>query len=116
MGDATLAHQAATHFAREGIVEFSRFVAALLPSRRGLLMRHLRHTFNRLDADGDGVLTKEDVRRLVETEGPPTEQRPRLATAMFQVLSNDGESPVSFEEFRGYFENLAAASPSATQR
>jgi len=105
-----LATRAAAHFAREGVVEFSRFVAALLPSRRGLLTRHLRAAFRRLDADGDGVLTREDVRSIIN-EDKSVSGPSRRATKIFQALSNDGESPVSFDDFSAYFRAMCDPMP-----
>jgi len=111
--EADLAGRAAAHFAREGMVEFSRFVAALLPSRRGLLMRHLHAAFRRLDADGDGVLTREDVRSLLREDSSGSCRR---ATRIFQALSNDGASPVSFEDFSAYFQKLCDPVPRHSRR
>jgi len=111
--EAGLARRAAAHFAREGVVEFSRFVAALLPSRRGLFMRHLRAAFGRLDTDGDGVLTREDVRRIINDD---CNGHSRRATRIFQALSNDGESPVSFDDFSEYFGNMCDPVPRCSRR
>lgn len=50
-----------------GAVEFSRFVAALVLSRRDLLQRNmLRGAFDRLDANGDGFVSRTELRRLLE--------------------------------------------------
>jgi len=54
-------------------VEFSRFVAALVPSCQDLLGRHLREAFDRLDADGDGFVSVDELRRLLEL-GPVGER------------------------------------------
>jgi len=110
--DAELSRRAATHFAREGVVEFSRFVAALLPSRRGLLMRHLRAAFSRLDKDGDGLVTRAEIEALIGVDsGGPS----RRTTRIFQALSNDGETPVSFEDFSEYFHNIADPTPAVSR-
>lgn len=50
-------------------VEFSRFVAALVPSCQDLLARHLRETFDRLDADSRGYIGKDELTKLLE-QGP----------------------------------------------
>lgn len=63
------AKQAADRLTRDtgGTIEFSRFVAALVPSCRDLLQRELlRSSFDRLDSDGDGFLTVEELQDLFE--------------------------------------------------
>jgi len=65
--EADVAKETAEKFARAGSVEFSRFVAALVPSRPELLMPYLCDAFNRLDTDGDGYITADELRDLLAT-------------------------------------------------
>mmetsp|Transcript_104238 Transcript_104238/g.185208 ORF Transcript_104238/g.185208 Transcript_104238/m.185208 type:complete len:1111 (-) Transcript_104238:238-3570(-) len=67
--DADSAAQAAMRLAQDGggSVEFSRFVAALVPSCRDLLQRELlQSSFDRLDANGDGYVSRAELQRLIE--------------------------------------------------
>ena len=71
------------------MLEFSRFVAALAPAVPGLLdVELLRSSFNRLDANGDGFVSRGELQRLLErggkpisvpTEEPPAEKRAQAA-------------------------------------
>lgn len=67
--EAEQAQQAASRLARDGggTVEFSRFVAALMPSCQDLLQRSsLENSFSRLDADGDGFISLAELQQLLE--------------------------------------------------
>merc|ERR1719215_1543171 len=75
-------------------------------------MRHLKHTFNRLDSDGDGVVTSEDVRNLI---GCGDDADASSSHRIFQELSRDGEAPVSFEDFSEYFRNMADPTPAVSR-
>ena len=64
--------QAAVRLLRDGggSVEFSRFVAALVPSCRDLLSaKLLRSSFDRLDENGDGFVSRAELQRLLERAG-----------------------------------------------
>ncbi|CAE8625054.1 unnamed protein product [Polarella glacialis] len=66
------ARQAADRLARDGggRVEFSHFVAALVPSCCDLLQQHLvRSSFDRLDINGDGFVSLLELQELLERGG-----------------------------------------------
>lgn len=55
-----------------GVLEFSRFVAALAPAAPELLdVELLRSSFKRLDANGDGFVSRSELQRLLERGGKP---------------------------------------------
>ena len=61
-----------------GAVEFSRFVAALVPSCRDLLSaKLLRSSFDRLDENGDGFVSRAELQRLLERAGSKLAQAQR---------------------------------------
>lgn len=67
-----------------GAVEFSRFVAALVPSCRDLLSaKLLRSSFDRLDENGDGFVSRAELQRLLERAGS------KLAQAQQQLAERD---------------------------
>ncbi|CAE7627223.1 CPK4 [Symbiodinium pilosum] len=67
-----------------GSVEFSRFVAALVPSCRELLTaKLLRSSFDRLDENGDGFVSRAELQRLLERAGS------RLSHAQQQLEKKD---------------------------
>lgn len=90
------AQQAADMFTHDtgGTVEFSRFVAALVPSCRDLLQRELlRSSFDRLDADGDGFLTVEELQDLLERGSSSMEATQRqLLAAGAECCSSTSKS------------------------
>lgn len=49
-----------------GSMEFSRFVAAIVSSRGDLLKRQLRSSFDRLDSNHDGFLSRAELQQLLE--------------------------------------------------
>ncbi|CAE6926914.1 CPK4 [Symbiodinium sp. CCMP2592] len=70
-----------------GSVEFSRFVAALVPSCRELLTaKLLRSSFDRLDENGDGFVSRAELQRLLERAGS------RLSHAQQQLEKKDRHS------------------------
>jgi Ca2+-binding EF-hand superfamily protein len=58
-----------------------------------------RKVFDRYDVDGDGQLTVEEYRKVVEELGE-TGVTQEAAQALIDVMDTDGDRTVSFEEFR----------------
>lgn len=112
--DPTPAREAAKKFARVGPVEFSRFVAALVPSRPELLLPHLKDAFNRLDTDGDGCITAEELQQLLTQANLKDLKAETTANSMFEALG--GCDHICFEMLKRHFSELsaAAASPEAS--
>lgn len=55
--------------------------------------------FERYDVDGDGQLTAEEYRQVVEELGE-TGVTDEAAQALIDTIDSDGDRKVSFEEFR----------------
>eukprot|EP00928_Gymnodinium_smaydae_P017457 TRINITY_DN16678_c0_g1_i3.p1 TRINITY_DN16678_c0_g1~~TRINITY_DN16678_c0_g1_i3.p1 ORF type:complete len:1196 (+),score=191.21 TRINITY_DN16678_c0_g1_i3:48-3635(+) len=104
--DSTQAQQFARRFALDGSVEFSRFVAALVPSDRGLLASHLRAAFDRLDVNGDGYVSAAELRQLVvKTKTSRTSRKTAQAVqSIFDALG--GQQRISFRQLQKYFVEL----------
>eukprot|EP00435_Cladocopium_sp_Y103_P034486 s59_g8.t3 len=70
---AEMALEAAKRLAKGagGVVEFSRFVAALAPASALVDPEMLRSSFNRLDANGDGYVSRSELQRLLERGAKP---------------------------------------------
>ncbi|MEV0318112.1 EF-hand domain-containing protein [Streptomyces sp. NPDC050658] len=58
-----------------------------------------RKVFERYDLDGDGQLTAEEYRKVVEELGE-TGITDEAAQAFIDTMDTDGDRKVSFEEFR----------------
>jgi len=104
-----------------GCVEFSRFVAALAPSCQELIDdEHLRSSFNRLDANGDGYVSRCELQRLLErgskasstpedkVDANRREKAARSAQKAFDAISGEGRQRVSFESFRRHLGSFVA--------
>jgi len=102
--DERVARQVAQRFAHQGYVEFSRFIAALVPSCQDLLKQHLRDAFNRLDVDGDGFVTAVELRGLLENGKFKQLRALRAVRSMFEALG--GGTRISFEQLSRYFSEL----------
>jgi len=96
------AEHAAQQLAVNGSVEFSRFVAALVPSCKRLLTQHLRDAFNRIDADGDGYITPWELQQLFERGNLNGLQASQATRSIFEALGC-GNRRISFERLERYF-------------
>jgi len=105
--DACVANEAAKKFARMGSVEFSRFVAALVPSKPALLEVYLRDAFNRLDTDGDGYITAEELREILEKKNLRQVKVSQAVDNMFAGVEG-GRQRVSFKSISKHINELCA--------
>jgi len=111
--DADSAAQAAMRLAQDGggSVEFSRFVAALVPSCRDLLQRELlRSSFDRLDANGDGYVSRAELQHLMERGTF------NVLAAQQQLLVKDGQKAADSRTSRADSSDEDKASPSDSRR
>jgi len=107
--EPAVADEAAKKFARMGAVEFSRFVAALVPSRPELLMPYLRDAFNRLDTDGDGFITAQELRALLEKKNLKHPKASQAVSTMLDSVGGHGmRQRVSFKSIRKHISELCA--------
>lgn len=109
-----------------GFVEFSRFVAALVPSRSDLLHEQLRTAFGRLDSNEDGFLSRRELQRLLERgvcgsehdgcgaeesrgaskSSAASEPRSKAARAARESFEALGGSRISFSTLQRHLEGL----------
>jgi len=107
------ATEVAKKFVRMGPVEFSRFVAALMMSRRELLLAHLRDAFNRLDIDGDGFITAAELEQLLakaDLKGAQAGAKEAIVSSMFEALG--GCEQISFELLSAHFSEICVVDSS----
>lgn len=111
---AEMALEAAKRLAKGagGVVEFSRFVAALAPASALVDVEMLRSSFNRLDANGDGYVSRSELQRLLERgakpisvpeEEVPPEKKAHAAEKArqaFDGISGEGRLRISFASFQ----------------
>lgn len=104
--DHHCAQDAAKKLARLGTVEFSRFVAGLLPSKPELLLPYLRDAFNRLDTDGDGYVSFSELRGLLEKTSLKNTKISQTVVSMFEALG--GCQRISFEALAQHVNDICA--------
>lgn len=66
-------------------------------------------TFALIDADGDGLISSSELKKLMEALGG--EVTDEAATRAVEVLDTDGDGMVSLEELSAYLKNPDAAGP-----
>jgi len=97
--DAGTTKQAVQRLTMEGPVEFSRFVAALMMGRRdSLVTNHLQPAFERLDADGDGFISQDELQQLLQDGRQRRTVAAKTAEKMLQSVSRN-KSRVSWNTF-----------------
>lgn len=112
---------------KSGKIEWTEFVAAMLPASDTLFSEALRIPFQRLDADRDGKLAREQVKALLEAQDLEQQRcssragqhsRPRAGGgSACGVSANSAETErilddlfpnqdeqISFSDFKGYFD------------
>lgn len=103
--DPQLAAQAAQSLTEDGTVEFSTFVAALVQSQRSLFKSHLRDAFNRLDTDGSGFITQDELRQLLEDSHLQRREAEQASRSVFEAFG--GCRLIRFQQLLEYFERHA---------
>jgi len=116
--DPESAERAAQQFARHGPVEFSRFVAAMVPTCDNSVMKeHLRDAFQRLDNNGDGFVTASDVRDMLDEDGVRRSPYTAATANSMSLAMPGGTSRISFQTFSKAFrlyDEQADSKPDAT--
>lgn len=67
-------------------------------------------TFKKIDADGDGKVTKEELKKWVESNErikKQAEKDPEFVNKMFDKMDADKNGSVSLEEYKKYREEAA---------
>jgi Ca2+-binding EF-hand superfamily protein len=74
---------------------------------KGLLKMAPKAIFKKMDANGDGKVTKDEFMEFMTKSGPQKlRDRPRLLEAAFGRADTDGDGTLSFEEFKALVERI----------
>lgn len=90
---------------RSGTIEWTEFVAAMLPACKELFSVALQMSFQRLDRNNDGMLERAEVRSLLDG-GDLDGICPTATSGVDQMLDDlfpDDDSRISFTDFKDYF-------------
>jgi len=97
----------ASDFDNNGQIEWSEFVASMLPASHELFAVSLQAAFQSLDINCDGMLDRGELLKLLQGGKIDDMHMPALKTAetMIAELDADRNGEVSFTEFHNYFVN-----------
>jgi len=100
-----------------GKVDWSEFVAALLPAESSEdLDTALKLSFVHLDTDGDGSLDAKELESLLHAAGGSSAEAATTASALLKSMTKDGSSTVSYDKFREFLKaEVVDAKPSQDQ-
>jgi len=101
----------ASDFDDDGQIEWSEFVAAMLPACHELFAVSLQGAFQSLDVNCDGALDRGELLKLLQGGEISDMHMPAVKTAetMIEELDADRNGKVSFAEFHNYFINVDGA-------
>ncbi|XP_041843092.1 guanylyl cyclase-activating protein 2-like [Melanotaenia boesemani] len=92
---------------KDGKIDFMEFVAAVNLILRGKLVDKLKWSFKVYDTDGNGCLTRQEVRHIIKIinkirrHGNPsvTENIDDICDRIFELVDKNRDSQISLEEF-----------------
>lgn len=77
-----------------GSVDYAEFIAATFDTQKCIKDSKLWEVFRRFDLNGDGVITKGEMRKVMK------EWSDEKATEVLSQVDTDGDGTISFEEFQ----------------
>lgn len=89
-----------------GKIEWSEFVAAMIPASHELFATALQVAFSHFDTNHDGHLDKDEISALLQSGHISQEHMPgKTVEQMISELDANHDGEISFEEFQHYFMN-----------
>mmetsp|Transcript_63860 Transcript_63860/g.101207 ORF Transcript_63860/g.101207 Transcript_63860/m.101207 type:complete len:485 (-) Transcript_63860:43-1497(-) len=77
-----------------GMIDYTEFIAATLDHKKHITTAALSAAFAVFDEDGDGTISREELKRLTHSTDDP------MIAAMIKEVDLDGDGQISWEEFR----------------
>eukprot|EP00747_Dinoflagellata_sp_TGD_P210155 gnl/TRDRNA2_/TRDRNA2_83473_c1_seq1.p1 gnl/TRDRNA2_/TRDRNA2_83473_c1~~gnl/TRDRNA2_/TRDRNA2_83473_c1_seq1.p1 ORF type:complete len:371 (-),score=52.57 gnl/TRDRNA2_/TRDRNA2_83473_c1_seq1:83-1066(-) len=107
---------------KSGCIEWSEFVAAMLPCHRELFAAAVQTAFDDFDLNHDEYLDRDEVMEILrrmhgnlpQTLEGPSDFVERTVDMMMEEVDADGDGKISMEEFRMYFGKSGVLSPAAS--
>ena len=80
-----------------GVIDYSEFLAAAADKETMLSMRNLQQAFSMMDADGNGSISRQELKQVFETAEKKDDE---LWNQIFTEVDADGDGAITFEEFK----------------
>jgi Ca2+-binding EF-hand superfamily protein len=102
----------AADFDGSGQIEWSEFVAALLPSSAEMFSTGLLVAFSHFDTDHNGFLDRNEIEQMLQSGRISSDNMPLAKSIddMVEELDRNNDGQVSWEEFYSYFISEMASS------
>ena len=79
---------------KSGLIHYHEFLAAVIESQGLVTMDNLADAFNRIDTDGKGFISKEDLKKLLGTD-----YNEKLVEKMIKEADKKRNGQVRYDEF-----------------
>ena len=80
-----------------GVIDYSEFLVAAADKETLLNNNNLMLAFNLMDADGNGSISRQELKNVFETSEKKDEE---LWTEIFDEVDVNGDGAITFEEFK----------------
>ena len=80
-----------------GVIDYSEFLVAAADKETLLNNNNLMLAFNVMDADGNGSISRQELKNVFETSEKKDEE---LWTEIFDEVDVNGDGAITFEEFK----------------
>ena len=80
-----------------GVIDYSEFLVAAADKDMLLNLTNLKLAFNLMDADGNGSISRQELRNVFETSEKKDEQ---LWIQIFDEVDVNGDGAITFDEFK----------------
>lgn len=93
-----------------GVIDYSEFLVAAADKEQLLNQNNLKLAFNLMDADGNGSITRQELRNVFETSEKKDEE---LWNQIFKEVDANGDGAITFDEFKATMDQIVEKRSSA---
>lgn len=86
-----------------GVIDYSEFLVAASDKEQLLNLSNMKLAFNLMDADGNGSISRQELRNVFETTEKKDEE---LWKQIFDEVDADGDGAITFEEFKATMDQI----------
>merc|ERR1719446_203021 len=97
---------------QNGYISYTEFLAGAIRTNQDLTDRQVKYAFDMFDLDGDGRISFHELQKMLSGDGPLVDVLPDGQTVR-QLMDGlcDGDSFVTFEQFRKYMGDVSSVVP-----